>query len=380
MSGAFCGAYDILPEAVICNEEFNDAVMLLSRADGRILASRAPFDIFIPGRRLCHYIPGLVEICNADGFARAFETAADEPVFGFRTLPTGRLSRISEYYGVGDLIYLRLVPDIPDVVLAVVPLLMPEDEEIPEEFLDIDDDDFEDDEPDDADDTVAEDEEAADDESAPYDDFLDGYAEEEEEDILPEIPTTLARFDELLTSAAHMGDENADVQFFSGVASLISGIADAIGAGVTFTEKCGVFAFGSLPGFDTSGLFVLACMSCMVYRRAGDLFGFDATVKMPSEDGSGQPYFVFSARMHHRMIRRDLPELAAMERIAAARGMTLEYCRRRTTHGTMLYVFFTSRIGDAGTLGLKAVLPMCGDEESMWSYIEDEFDTAERIY
>lgn len=319
MSGAFCGAYDILPDALYDIGEFNDAIVLFTRTDGKIIASRAPAAVFAPGKKLVTYLPGASRMFDAGGFSVSMSDTFGEILCGFRRLPTDRLPARSVRLGVGDDIYLRTVSDIPGLVFSALPAMIP-DSDLPE----------------------------------PGDPFFDDDAEPCE--MLPQLPTSLDRIDEILRKAYRIGEGAPGSAFFSDVAELVSEIAATVGAGVTFTDSCGLSAFGTVPGFDSSGLFVMSMVSAMLFRRVGVRRGFDMTVGM-RHDGTPLPYFVLSALVLEKYASRQLPELAAMGGIAAGRGMTFECCRRQTEHGVRLYVFFAARMRDVGALGLKAFVP-----------------------
>lgn len=303
--------YDILPDDVR-GMTFDDAVVIFSADDMRIMASRAPAGVFEPGGRMVDHLPGFS--CEL-----WLDAPAADAVFGFSRVTIAEKSEVAQRLGIGDTAFVRSFAGLPDVTLAVFAVSR-----------------------------CGEGREAE----------PDGTAAE----YVPAFPPALTAVDELFRRASDVALGTAGASFFCRAAEIASDVARLCGCGIAVTDMTEPYI--SAAGYDGVGALALTFIAAMLFRRVSRRRGFNLSIGMT--DGEPRtPCFYIDAELcpgRRRASVTEFPELAALAGIARRRMTDYDFCCHGKRRGGRLQLSFAPGGCLTGQPALKA--PALGSNDA----------------
>lgn len=307
--------YNIPPEEVV-RLVFDDAMVLFSTETGEVISSRAPAALFVPGEDISRCADVLATIKN---------NAPNGEIFGAQKYKCKDLPRESRRLGLEDTFYLRRSPAQPDLALAFFGVHRAGLGKLP--------------------------------------------------CVLPPYPSTLPNWSDSAADVLKMGSPYNNNTFFAQVAGMTRRIAYAVGSGIALNDRCRDFVI--LDNFNAYAYFAVILALVMFFRRNAMRRGFNMTVCSPTEDLCN-PYFVFSAELYGDVDLGEPKDLAAIAKIAASRGVDLEYgvvCQNKTRR---VHIYFSPFIPEIISEDLKSLGVWGKKERTPFNFADTRI--AEGIY
>lgn len=284
--------YNITPDEV-ARMLFYDAMVLFSTESGRVIASRSPAALFVPGEEIAIWadVPGTINC-----------TAPCGEIFGAPRYKCADLPREARRLGLEDTFYLRTSPANPGLALAFFGVHRAGFSKLPKER--------------------------------------------------PPYPSTLPTWSEIASDISDVGSPYNYDPFYTQIASMTRRIANAVGCGIAFNDRCNDLV--TFDNFNVYAYFAVILALAMFFRRHSMRRGFNMTICSPSKK-LRMPYFVFSAELYDSQGTGEPPELAVISDIATSRGLDIEYgviCKNKMRR---LHIYFSPFLPENTTEDLKSL-------------------------
>lgn len=284
--------YNITPDEV-ARMLFDDAMVLFSTESGRVIASRSPAALFVPGEDIAIWadVPGTIN-----------STAPCGEVFGAQRYKCADLPREARRLGLEDTFYLRTSPVHPGLALAFFGVHRAGFSKLPKER--------------------------------------------------PPYPSTLPTWSTIVSDISNIGSPYNYDPFYTQIASMTRRIANAVGCGIAFNDRCHDLV--TFDNFNVYAYFAVILALTMFFRRNAMRRGFNMTICSPSKK-LRMPYFVFSAELYDNGAAGEPPELAVISDIATSRGLDIEYgviCKNKTPRA---HIYFSPFLPENTSDDLKSL-------------------------